>query len=232
MKNTYSVGVQHKMRKSMNLGFDVERAIHEALLRFSLKRRKQKRPAPRVRLIALPWDYEIIAVPLAAHLRSIGAKTSNSCVWPSRDTVGRGEMEIAPIAMSYNEEYLDDVDTELVIINSFVDTTTVIESMLTYAHPLRDMRYQKISVIAPIASVGSFQAFSRLLRTSEQAAFSWTNTVEVGSRLRPQVQAKVDDWLVQALELGAPEELHKYFPKTVLTYLNEQPRPPEHEFTL
>lgn len=180
----------------------------------------------RTQIVATPPDFESLALPLAAILRARALDVSCSCVWPSLRLVGKEmKTEIAPISMSYDESPLDDENTDLILVSSIVDTTTQIESMLSYAHPISEMKYRSISVFVPFAQQGALREFRLALRESELDTFAWQNSFQFSEESKERLHLSVNTWIAAALNLPSPEAVKSYFPRSVTAHLNEQPRP-------
>ncbi|MGO7130401.1 hypothetical protein AB9E06_06020 [Rhizobium leguminosarum] len=175
-------------------------------------------------IIASVEDFELLALPVIKELEKLGHSGVWSCVWPDRQNIGvdRSTM-IAPIVVSVDEAPLD-AAKDLVLVSSCVDTTAVLESMLTYAHSSPKLAYSRISIIAPFFAEGARQEFRQALPRRNAETYTWLGLFQVP----PDAAFRLKNLFVQkttlALGVETPDSLRRHMPAKILRRFDEKPK--------
>jgi hypothetical protein len=172
-------------------------------------------------------DFDALACPIIDKLEAAGNSVVFSCIWPAEKQIGAGPRgEVVTIAMSADEEPFDDENTYLVLVRSVTETTTMLETMFTHAHPAPDMTYRGLWVLSPIVHVDAKRNFKAAIPRRYRDSLTWESNrtdpfVSRQRQLSPGIGMKI--W--QRMGLRSPNSNRALMPKRVLDSIENHLRP-------
>lgn len=189
--------------------------------------RRLSRTTPKTskfHVVASVEDFELLALPIVMELKQLGHAAVTSCVWARRETIGTDRQTmIAPIIVSVDEAPFDS-RKHLILVSSCVDTTAVLESMLTHAHPSPDFEYERISVIAPVVAEGARREFKQALPRQNADTYKWLGLFQVPQAAAVRLKELFTEKTALALGLDNSDALLRHMPAKILGQFDDTPK--------